>query len=300
MSWLLPFLGACGLVLVAQGVVAPRRRRLEARVEPYLHGLKGRPSGLLHRSPTGLGLLGRIEVGVRRFLPYSHAELSARLESAGDVRRPEEFRLEQLLWGLAGVVTVSSGLSLAALSRIELDLKASSVLILVGGVTGYLARDWYLGRQVAARRSLITAELPIALDLIALAIMAGESVPAAFRRTAPRLGRGLGVEFERVVADIRAGSPTIEAIEALAGRVQDAGLARFVDAVCTAIERGAPLSDVLRGQADDARDARRRHLLELGGQKEVWMLVPVVFLIMPVVVVFALYPGLVSLNLLVP
>jgi tight adherence protein C len=77
-------------------------------------------------------------------------------------------------------------------------------------------------------------------------------------------------------------------------------MARFVDAVCTGIERGAPLSDVLRAQADDARDARRRQLLELGGQKEVWMLVPVVFLIMPVVVLFALYPGLVSLNLLVP
>jgi tight adherence protein C len=56
----------------------------------------------------------------------------------------------------------------------------------------------------------------------------------------------------------------------------------------------------LRGQADDARDARRRHLLELGGKKEVLMLVPVVFLIMPVVVVFALYPGLVTLDLLVP
>ena len=300
MNWLIPIIGACGLALVAQGVLIPRRKRLEARVEPYLHGLKGRPSGLLHRTGRQRSVLGRIEERVRRFLPYSHADLSARLDAAGVDRRPEDFRVEQLLWGLGGVVAASSTLSLAVLSEISLDLKASSVLIVVGGVIGYLARDWFLGRQIAARRSLIAAELPIALDLVALAIMAGESVPAAFRRTAPRLGRGLGVEFERVVADIRAGSPTIEAIEELSRRVPDAGLARFVDAVCTAIERGAPLSDVLRGQADDARDARRRHLLELGGQKEVWMLVPVVFLIMPVVVVFALYPGLVSLNLLVP
>ncbi len=41
-------------------------------------------------------------------------------------------------------------------------------------------------------------------------------------------------------------------------------------------------------------------LLEMGGRREVLMLVPVVFLIMPVVVVFALLPGLVSLELLVP
>ncbi|MFN2388126.1 MAG: pilus assembly protein TadB, partial [Actinomycetota bacterium] len=40
-------------------------------------------------------------------------------------------------------------------------------------------------------------------------------------------------------------------------------------------------------------------LLETAGRREVLMLVPVVFLIMPVVVVFALYPGIVSLDLLV-
>lgn len=33
---------------------------------------------------------------------------------------------------------------------------------------------------------------------------------------------------------------------------------------------------------------------------ELFMLVPIVFLVMPVVVLFALYPGLVSLDLLVP
>jgi len=56
----------------------------------------------------------------------------------------------------------------------------------------------------------------------------------------------------------------------------------------------------LRAQADDGREARRRLLLEMGGRREVLMLVPVVFLIMPVVVLFALLPGLVSLELLVP
>jgi tight adherence protein C len=57
---------------------------------------------------------------------------------------------------------------------------------------------------------------------------------------------------------------------------------------------------VLRAQADDVRESRRRELIELGGKREVLMLVPVVFLIMPVVVMYALLPGLVSLNLIVP
>ena len=37
--------------------------------------------------------------------------------------------------------------------------------------------------------------------------------------------------------------------------------------------------------------------MELGGKKEVLMLVPVVFLILPVTVVFAVYPSLITLQI---
>jgi tight adherence protein C len=102
------------------------------------------------------------------------------------------------------------------------------------------------------------------------------------------------------VGQIRSGSPALEALEALKDRLPDYSMVRFVDALCTGIERGAPLADVLRAQADDVREARRRRLIEMGGKREVLMLVPVVFLIMPVVVIFVLLPGLASLDLLVP
>ena len=64
-----------------------------------------------------------------------------------------------------------------------------------------------------------------------------------------------------------------------------------------AIDRGTPLADVLRAQATDARDVRRRQLMETAGRREVAMLVPVVFLILPITVVFALFPGFYGLNL---
>jgi tight adherence protein C len=63
-----------------------------------------------------------------------------------------------------------------------------------------------------------------------------------------------------------------------------------------AIERGTPLSDVLRAQAVDAREARKRQLLEAGGRKEIAMMLPVVFLVLPTTVVFALYPGVVGFS----
>ena len=299
MSFVLPLFAAAGLLLFIDGVTLPRRQRLSRLVEPYLGGLHGRPSGLLSAA-TRWGRLTEVEAKVRRFLPYRYEELEDRLASAGDTRRPEDFRLEQLLCGLLLLVAGATLFLLAAAAGVPMNAGTFPVLLLILLVTGFLGRDWWLGRQIARRREEMAAELPVALDLLALAIMAGESVPAAFERVAQRLGTGLGGEFRTVLGDIRTGSPVVDAIEGLGRRVADPALARFVDAVCTALERGAPLSDVLRAQADDARDARRRELLELGGRKEVLMLVPVVFLIMPVVVVFALYPGLVSLNLLVP
>ena len=52
----------------------------------------------------------------------------------------------------------------------------------------------------------------------------------------------------------------------------------------------------LRAQAVDARELGKRALLDSGGRREIGMLVPVVFLILPVTVLFALYPGLLTLT----
>ena len=70
--------------------------------------------------------------------------------------------------------------------------------------------------------------------------------------------------------------------------------------MAVAVERGTPLADVLRAQASDVREEGRRALLEAGGRKEIAMLFPVVFLVLPVTIVFALFPGFYSLQLAVP
>ena len=77
-------------------------------------------------------------------------------------------------------------------------------------------------------------------------------------------------------------------------------VARFAEGIAVAVERGTPLADVLHAQAADVREAGRRALIESGARKEVLMMVPVVFLVLPVTVVFAFWPGLVGLHLVDP
>ena len=90
------------------------------------------------------------------------------------------------------------------------------------------------------------------------------------------------------------------ALDRLAARSGVPAVARFASTLAVAVERGTPLVDVLHAQAADVREAGRRELLETGARKEVLMMVPVVFLVLPVTVVFAFFPGVVGLQLTTP
>ena len=90
----------------------------------------------------------------------------------------------------------------------------------------------------------------------------------------------------------------MEALAAMSERSGSTEVARFCDALVSSMERGTALSDVLQAQAQDAREQARRQLMEAGGRKEISMMIPVVFLILPVTVLFTLYPGLRALTML--
>ena len=106
----------------------------------------------------------------------------------------------------------------------------------------------------------------------------------------------IDTHFESL-ADARAGTPLTQALERLASRTGLAPLTRFAEGVAVAVERGTPLAEVLRSQAQDVRESGRRALMEQGGRKEVMMMVPVVFLILPITVAFAVFPSLALLRL---
>jgi tight adherence protein C len=294
--------GGLGVVLVLIGW--PRRRRipLEARVLPYLRDTP-RPSRLL--AVPGAPRDGVITVvfgpllrdlarGVERLLGGS-ASVRRRLLRAGRTPDVERFRAEQVLWGLAGVAAGSGIGVLTMLTR------GGGVVTLVLGTVcatgvGITAKDQWLSREATRRERRMLAEFPTIAELLALSVSAGEGAVGALERVC-RLSRGeLATELSRCLADARAGASLPQALQGLADRTGLPSLARFVDGMVVAIERGTPLAEVLRAQAQDVREEGRRHVLEEGGRKEILMMVPVVFLVLPVTVLFAVYPGFAFLE----
>ena len=98
------------------------------------------------------------------------------------------------------------------------------------------------------------------------------------------------------MAETRVGVPLGAALARLGDDLVLPALTRCLTHITAALERGSPLAELLRVQAADAREEARRAMLESAGKKEVAMLVPLVFLILPVTVAFAVWPGILVLQ----
>jgi tight adherence protein C len=294
----LGLLAGGGLALAFSRVPAFRRPQLDDRLAPYLRD-SARPSRLLTREraltpfPTLERIVGPFVGDASRLIERvlgGAASARQRLERAGRGMTLEEFRAEQVLWGGGGLL---AGLALALFFAANSGFRPVPLLILclLATVSGVLARDRWLSREVAAREERMMAEFPTIAELLALAVAAGEGAVGALERVT-RISRGeLARELGRALADARAGASLIQALQGIASRTALPPLARFVDGVAIAVERGTPLAEVLRAQAVDVREAGKRALLEAGGRKEIAMMIPVVFLVLPVTVLFALFPG---------
>jgi tight adherence protein C len=186
---------------------------------------------------------------------------------------------------------------LAALGRAVSPLLV--VLVAVAfAATGVAARDRSLTRAAEARRERARAEFPTVVDMVCLAVTAGESLRGALDHVAAS-GRGpLAAELRLALRVSRGGVPLADALRARAEQLGLAPFNRFVAAVVAAQERGIPLAEALRAMAFDVREAEKRDVIEAGGRKQVSMLVPVVALILPVAVIFAFYPGVIAIRTL--
>lgn len=214
------------------------------------------------------------------------------------IRRPSggTTGVHRLIWIAVGV---GGGALLGALATARGD---SAFLIVVlpflGGAVSVLVERQVRARNLARVRTNVAQQLPNAAELLAFSVAAGESIVPALARVGAATGGELGVAIRECVGDIRSGETLDGALRGAATTTRSPEVERFVDRITISLERGTPLADVLRAQAADARAHQRNSLIEVAGRKDVAMLIPVVFLILPTVVLIALFPGLRAMSLI--
>lgn len=275
--------------LIAMSALRGRRPDFAARVE------MGRP----HTGTHARAFVAENSTLITLFesLGSTRASVQRRLILLGRSPDLASFRLAQAVAAIGSLSLLALISAPLVFSRGVQGVVLVALLSGVAALAGAAAWDRLLSFRAKARQKRIDAAVPDACELLALAVGAGESIPAALERVARVSGADLGDELAITTSEIHLGAPSTRALTNLGARNDCGSLDRLCQTLITAIERGSPLARILHDQARDIRESSRQALMEEGGKKEIAMLVPVVFLILPVTILFALYPGLLALEL---
>ena len=173
----------------------------------------------------------------------------------------------------------------------------STILLLL--ITLIVFRYWDKGtisRIQKKRSDAAEAEFPSIIELFAVLVSAGESPSTAMLRVTEHANGEIARKFAGSLLELKNGKSLSQSLEALGGNVSSPTIRRFCDTLILAIERGTSLSEVLNRQVEEVRAGQHTSLLTAAGKAEIALMVPVVFLILPISVLFALWPSYVSLG----
>ena len=273
-------IAGAGLVLILVAVLA-RRPSFADRVA------QGR---VQESAPSAIAAWARrVSASALDSLGSTSESVARRLALAGMNPDVSVFRLRQAVAGVAGLVAACVLVSARHASSLRASLIPLCACALVGTLLGVAGMDRFLTMRAHARQRAIDAAVPDCSELLALAVAAGESIPAAIERVSGCAGGPLGAELWLTAGHIRNGTPSVRALADLVERTESPALTRLSRTLTTAIDRGSPLASVLHDQARDQRERSLAALMEEGGRREIAML-------LPVTVMFALYPGLIALD----
>jgi tight adherence protein C len=147
------------------------------------------------------------------------------------------------------------------------------------------------------RLKLAVSELPDILDLMSVSLSAGDGLFGALARVVPRANGVLADSLKKVLGSLELGADLDGELDWLSKSLPQRQVVEFTSKLSMALHKGAPLSQMLRSLAESTRAELRNDLLRRAGRNETRMLVPLVFLILPVTVLFAVYPSLQLLNI---
>lgn len=154
---------------------------------------------------------------------------------------------------------------------------------------------WWAMRPTSTRKR-VDDEIATFLDRSAVSLAAGVTIHAMWER----LGRDavgiLGDESGLIAREVSAGVPLTDAYNASEARLSHEGWSRFLGQLSASRRHGTPIAEIVRALAVEERAAAGRRLIELASARETLMLLPLVFVILPMTVLVAVFPGLVALG----
>jgi len=163
------------------------------------------------------------------------------------------------------------------------------------GFGGFIVPGFIVGMRGRKRREELRAQLPDALDLLAVSVEAGLGFDGAVAKLTEHMDGALAEEFSLTLGEMRIGESRHDALKKLAERASAAEVASFCRAIIQADQLGISLGRLLRVQATDARLKRQAAAEEKAMKSPIKMLFPTVIFIFPAMFIVILGPAMLNL-----
>jgi tight adherence protein C len=164
---------------------------------------------------------------------------------------------------------------------------------------GFLAPDFWLGRQITKRQARIKLGLPTVLDFLTICIEAGLGMDQATARSAEELRMSqpeLSDELDLVVLEQRAGRPRADAWKQFAERTDVDSVRRLVSVLVQSEQLGTSVAKTLRIHSDILRTQRRQQVEEQAAKTTVKLVFPLVLFIFPSIFLVTLGPEAIIMS----
>jgi tight adherence protein C len=173
------------------------------------------------------------------------------------------------------------------------------LLIVAGGVVGYVGPSMYIDRRISARTLQHRSGFPDFMDLLVVCADSGLSLEASFERVGREIGQGypsLSANIHLTNLEIRAGRALKEALENFADRLALEEARAFATLINQSIDLGSSITDAMRVYSDDMRHKRLSRAEEKAYALPAKLAVPMMVCIFPVLFVVILLPVIVRLH----
>lgn len=231
---------------------------------------------LFYPAITWIGNGAGRELG--RLRPERHEELRRQVVLAAMPVTPEFIVGAQILFSVLGAACAVPVFLLSA------SPTASFWLGAILALSGWFMPSFALDSAAESRQERVIKDLPFAIDLIGTAMHAGLDFNAAVRYYVKLdFDNAITSEFAQMLREVELGKSRIEALEAMAKRIQSPPFTSFVDAVAHATEIGASLVGTMQMQGEDMRRARFNIAERKAARAPSIMIFPMALFIVPAV-----------------
>lgn len=163
------------------------------------------------------------------------------------------------------------------------------------GALGFIGPELVVSSRERSRKERVRAELPDALDLLAVSVEAGLGFDGAIAKLTEHMDGPLTEEFAITLGEMRIGESRHVALKKMSDRVDTPEIAAFTRAIIQADQLGLSLGRILRVQAADTRLRRQAAAEERAMKAPIKMLFPTVLFIFPTMFLVVLGPAFLNL-----